>query len=279
MENVPPWEVERVRSEPRVAVVAFDAPRYDYIGWNGARPPLDDPRVRRALTQAIDRGALVEELLHGFGRVSRGPVPSFTWGADRDLEPWPYDPEEARRLLAECGFAPRPGDGVLERDGRPLDLTLTTNAGNRLREAVQVKVQEQLSRIGVKVRLEPLEMRAFVERNVAGSFDAYVGGWTVAGRSLDELFGSASRPPAGSNVVAYDSPEADRLLAAIDAARDWREAKPVLSLLQRRIHEDQPYTFLYEVRRLAAIGRRLRGVTIDHAGDPLAHLERDWVVR
>jgi hypothetical protein len=55
--------------------------------------------------------------------------------------------------------------------------------------------------------------------------------------------------------------------------------KPVLSVIQRRLHEDQPYTFLYEVQGLAASGPRLKGVRIDHPLDPLAHLERDWVVR
>jgi peptide/nickel transport system substrate-binding protein len=276
-ENVAPWEAERVRAAPGVTLIPFDAPRFDYIGWNGAHPPFDDPLIRRALTLAIDRRGLVEELLHGFGRISTGPVPSFVRGADPAIAPWPYDPDEARRLLGARGFLPG-RDGVLERDGHPLELTLTTNAGNRLREAVLVKVQEQLGRIGVRVEVRPLEMRTFVQANLAGHFDAYVGGWSVSGRILKELFGSASRPPRGSNVVAYASPEVDRLLDRLDEARTWHDALPVLHAIERRIHEDQPYTFLYETRRLAAVGPRLRGVTIDSPSDPLAHLERDWVV-
>jgi peptide/nickel transport system substrate-binding protein len=279
MENVPPWEAERVRAAPGLSLVAFDLPRFEYLGWNGARPPFDDPVVRRALTMAIDREALVEELLHGFGRVSVSPVPSLTWGADRGIEPWPYDPQRALELLRSRGFVRRGEDAVLERDGKPLELTLTTNAGNRLREAVQIKVQEQLSRIGVRVQVQPLEMRTFVHRNLEGEFDAYVGGWSVSGRVLEELFGSRSAPPDGNNTVSYGSADVDRLLSELDDARDWREMKPVLSVIQRRLHEDQPYTFLYEVQGLAASGPRLKGVRIDHPLDPLAHLERDWVVR
>jgi len=279
MENVPPWEAERIRAARGLSLLAFDVPRFEYLGWNGARAPFDDPVVRRALTMAIDREALVEELLYGFGRVSVGPVLSETWGADREIAPWPYDPRRALELLRSRGFERRGEDGLLERDGKPIELTLTTNAGNRLRESVQIKIQEQLSRIGVRVHIQPLEMRTFVHRNLAGEFDAYVGGWSVSGRVLEELFGSRSVPPQGSNVVAYRSADMDRMLAALDGAHDWRQMKPVLSVIQRRLHEDQPYTFLYEVRGLAASGPRLQGVRIEHPLDPLAHLERAWVVR
>ena len=69
-----------------------------------------------------------------------------------DVEPWPYDRDEARRRLAELGFGPGE-DGVLERDGQRLSFTLTTNTGNRVREDVLVKVQAQLKEIGVEVDL------------------------------------------------------------------------------------------------------------------------------
>ena len=276
MENVPPWEAERVAASEGMRLIPILVPRYDYIGWNGARPPFDDPAVRRAMTLAIDREALVEELLYGYGRVSVGPVLSYTWGADPDIEAWLHDPARARQLLAERGFT-QGANGILQRDGRPLSITLTTNAGNRVREAALIKIQAQLLRVGVKANLRLLEMKTFRERNVSGEFDAYLGGWSLSGRVLKELFGSQHRPPRGVNVVAYSSPEADRILESLDAAREWAEMKPMLSAFQRRIHEDQPYTFLYEVRRLTGVGPRLQGVFGEVPADPLAHLENDWV--
>ncbi len=278
VEGVAPREAARVRAAPGTRLLAFDYPMYDYVGWNGAKAPLDDPAVRRALTMAIDRKGIVDDLLYGFGRVSAGPVLSFWWGADPTLEPWGYDPEEARRLLADRGYAPRPGDGVLVRDGKPFEIEMTTNAGNRLRESVVVKIQSQLSRIGVRVKPAPLEMRTFVHRNTIGEFDSYVGGWRFSGKiDLRSLFGSREDPPRGSNVVRYRSAEVDRLLDVFDGAREWRDAKPALDGLQREIHRDQPYTFLYETQRLAAAGPRLHGVEIDVPADPLARLERWWV--
>ena len=63
--------------------------------------------LRRAMTLAIDREALVQDLLYGYGRVSNGPLPSSWWGAERDRRPWPFDPDQARGLLADRGFERR----------------------------------------------------------------------------------------------------------------------------------------------------------------------------
>ncbi len=280
VEGISPEDASRARSAPGVKVLAFDVPQFDYIGWNARRPPLDDPMVRRALTLAVDRKALVEDLLYGYGRVSAGPLLSFWWSADPTLEPWPFDPAHARAILAERGFAARPGDGVLVRDGKPLEVEMTTNAGNRLREAVLVKVQEQLRRIGVAVAPRPVEMKTFRQKNMAGDFDAYVSGWRFSGKlDLGPIFGSDGLPPKGNNVVAYRSAEADRLFEDLGRASDWRAMKPIYAAIQRRIHEDQPYTFLYETERLAAVGPRLHGVEPDVPADPLARIERWWVER
>jgi peptide/nickel transport system substrate-binding protein len=279
LEGLPPQDAERAEKTPGMKVIAFDNPMFDYIGWNERRPPFDDPMVRRAMTLAIDRERIVEDLLFGHGKVSTGPLLSFTWTADRALAPWPYAPEEARRILAGRGWAAR-GDGVLVRDGKPLELEMTTNAGNRLREAVLVRIQEQLGRVGVLVHPRPLEMKTFRQKNAAGDFDAYVGGWRFSGKvDLASIFGSAAVPPEGSNVVGYRSREADRLLAELSSASEWTAMRPLFSALALRIHEDQPYTFLYEGKRLAVAGPRLHGVEIDVPADPLARLDRFWVER
>jgi peptide/nickel transport system substrate-binding protein len=268
LEGVPPQDAKRLAATQGLSLVAFDYPMFDYVGWNGARKPFDDPDVRRALTLAIDRKAIVETLLYGYGRVSVSPLLSTWWAADPTLTAWPYDPDEARRILAAKGY-----DGA-----HPLTFELTTNAGNRVREAVTVKIQEQLSRIGVNAVPRSFEMKAFRERNVAGNYDAYVAGWRFNGKlDLASIFGSKAVPPAGSNVVDYRSPEADRLLEAIDDATTWQDAKDAYAHFARRIHEDQPYTFLYEGKRIAALGPRLRGMRIDVPSDPLARLESCWI--
>jgi len=270
LEGVPARDAQRL-DEPgstSVRLVAFDPPKYDFIGWNGGRPPFDDPELRRALTQAIDREALVDEMLFGFGRVSRGPLPGATWGVERTLEPWPCDPKAARAALAKLGFG----------SGRPLSFELLTNSGNRVREEMLVKIQEQLARVGVRVTVRTLEMKTLRQQVAAGDYDAYLGGWTFSGKiDLASLFASDRVPPAGLNVVRYRAPAVDREIARLDAATSGAEMLAPLREIQLRIHEDAPYTFLYEPRRVAGYGARLHGVIVDVPTDPLARLDRFWV--
>lgn len=279
VEATPP-DVEAAAGDPRVRLVPFDYPMFDYVGWNTSRPPFDDPEIRRALTLGIDRDALVEELLGGYGRVGTGPVLSWWWMADRSIEPWPHDPDRSRRILASKGYSPEGPDGMLARDGAPLRFEILTNAGNGLRESALVKIQEQLRRIGVEARPRPLEMQTFRSLAMKGDFDAYVGGWRMTGRvDLRPLFGSEAVPPAGGNVVRYRSEEVDRLLTTLESASDWTGMKPAFDAIQRRLHEDQPYTFLYEAQRVAVLGPALHGVHFRVPSDPLAHLEECWLRR
>jgi peptide/nickel transport system substrate-binding protein len=270
IDGVSPADAKRLDGARGASLIPYDNPMFDYIGWNGAKPPFDDPAVRRALTLAIDREAVVDDLLFGYGRVSAGPLLSGWWPADATLKPWPYDPQEAERILTQKGYG---------RD-HPLKLELMSNAGNRLREAVAVKVQEQLAKVGVAATPRTVEMRALREASASGRYDAYIGGWRFSGKlDLKSIFGSGSLPPGGSNVVAYRSPETDRLIGALGTATDWRGAKSAYAQIARQLHSDQPYTFLYEAERLVAIGPRVRGAVVDVPADPFARLERIWLAR
>lgn len=263
-DGLSPLDAERVQASPRLRVVAGASRQFDYIGWNTRRAPFDDPEVRRALTLAIDRQALVDTLWRGFARVAAGPVPAGVWARDPALAPWPYDPDQARALLARRGFADHDGDGVLDRDGRPLRFELTTNVGNRLRSDAAVLIRDQLRRVGVDVEPRALELQALIERNRTGDFDATISGWAIdTTLDLRPYFHSAEIAD-GQNFVAYRNAELDRALDGARGEPDLASARPLLVRVQRILHQEQPYTFLWEPRRLVAVARDLEGVEVTH---------------
>jgi peptide/nickel transport system substrate-binding protein len=271
LDGVPPRDAQRMATDSDLTLLPYDEPAYSYLGWNGNRPPFDDAELRRALTLAIDREALVEDLLYGFGRVSNGPLPSSWWGASREQEPWPYDPEQARRILAAKGFSVAEGLGSPPSGGRHLAFELITNSGNRLREEMLVKIQEQLGRIGVRVTTLPVEMGTLRQKVGGGDYDSYLGSWVLSGRVDLSIF---FRSDGTYNFGGYRSAATDDLFEQIDGVTDWGQIEPLLRQVQKQIHEDQPYTFLYETRRIAAHGPRIAGMAIDVPSDPLAGLER-----
>ena len=256
VEGIPPDRADEVAKAPGRRLEVVPSRRYAAIVWNTRRPPLDDPLVRRALTLAIDRGALVEALWGGRARIADSPVPSTVWAHPQDLRPWPFDPAESRRLLAARGFRDADGDGMLERAGEPWRLELASTTGQSRRDAL-VLVQDQLRRAGIGAELAFREPSTHRAKLTSHDFDGALAVWGID-TSMSLRYGFDSRDPEGNNWGRYRNPEVDRLLDEIDRLPDRAAAKPLLARLQHLLHEDQPYTFLWEPPVLVGLDARLR---------------------
>ena len=257
VDGVPPDRADEVERTPGRRLASVWARQYNAIVWNTRQPPLDDVAVRRALTMAIDRPGLVEALWHGRARVGDSPILSTVWAHPADLHPWPYDPAAARRLLESRGFRDADGDGTLERGGKPLAIELSTTTPNQVRRDALVLIQDQLKRAGVAVTTAFREPSAQRAKLAAHEFDGALTAWGID-TGLDLRYGFDSRDPDGTNWGRYRNPEVDRLLDAVDREPDRSTAGPLLARLQHLLHEDQPYTFLWEPPRLIGFDARLQ---------------------
>ncbi len=277
IEAVPPREAHRVEADPQLRLVTFPDRAYTFIGWNLRRPLFADRRVRRALTLAIDRDAILRSARAGYGRPGIGPVLSTMWAFDRSLAPLPHDPAAARKLLAEAGWRDSDGDGVLDRDGQRFAFELMTNAGNETRHDILVLVQADLARVGIEVRPRLLEWGAMNGLLQRGNFDAVLSAWRESTRiDLGPIWHSAAPGEPTYNWVGYRNPEVDRLLEAVEELSDFAEQKPLLDRIQKAIVADQPYTFLYESDRLVALSKRIGDADINSAS-PYFNLDR-WTI-
>lgn len=251
---------ERIRREPGVELIDYWGPSFIFLGWNLTREPFDDPEVRRALTLAIDRQTLVDNVWGEFGRVSNSPVIQNVWIYNRDLEPWPYDPQRARRMLADLGWTDSDGDGKLDKDGKKLAFELATNSDNRQRMDAAVLIQSQLAQVGVEATPRGMEFQSLITRIEQGDFEATIQGWTMP-TGLDFKFAfHTDEIGDGNNFVGYSNPEVDRLLEEFRLQPEVADGEPLLLRLQELLHQDLPYTFLWESKRAVGVSGRLREV-------------------
>jgi peptide/nickel transport system substrate-binding protein len=256
-----PTDARQIEANPRLQLIAYDFPRLTVaVAWNNEHPLFSDPEVRRALTLAIDRQAIVDTLWGSYGKVAVSPIPSPVWAHDRSIQPWPYDREEARRILAAKGWKDSDGDGVLDKGGKPFSFELGSNAGNQQRNDAAVMIQEQLKQVGVQVQPRVMEFGTLMSQADAGQFAALIAGLTIdTGMDLTVYFHSRSVGTA-LNFIRYRDPEVDRLTEQVLSVADLEQARPHLKRMQQIMHRDQPLTFLWESQRLNAANRRIQDV-------------------
>lgn len=258
VDQVPPAEAATIEASPTLRLVSYWRRQYNFLCWNLRRPILGEAAVRRALTGAIDRQSLVDTLWFGHARVAVSPIISSVWARDPELEPWPYDPQASRRELEALGWLDDDGDGFLERDGQALAFELLTNANSDVRVDAAVMIQEQLRRIGVAVEVETLEFNTVIRRSLEDEFDAVLGAWTID-TSLDLTYAFHSDSVGdGYNFGDYENPALDVLIDEGRFEIDPDRRVALLREAQRIIHLDQPYTFLWESRKLAGLSHRVQ---------------------
>lgn len=241
----------------------YVTPYFGYVAWNVRRPELADPRVRRALAAAFDWEPWIDAFYGGLAfRVTGEQFPGSP-GYDRELEPVPYDPRAAEELLREAGWYDRDGDGVVDRDGRPLAIELAAPAGNPVSAAFGLAFQERLAAIGVSLELVELEWATLAERLAARDFDAVSLGLTLDLESdPEQLWHSRWADGGGANRSGLADPEVDRLIDAIQVELDDARRAELFHALQRRVHALQPFLFGVCVARRFAMARRVRNVQL-----------------
>ncbi len=244
--GVDPWAVGHFQEDKRFDLFSAPSSSYTYVGWNLRRPIFQDERVRQALAHAVNVPEMVKYILYGHGEQSTGIFTPKMWFFDPHIEPFAYDPEKARQLLAEAGWKPGK-DGILERDGQRFTFTLITNNGNEIRRDIATLVQDDLKKLGIEVRIELYEWAVFLKNFITkGTFDAMVLGWAL-GPDYDQyqIWHSSQSNPEQLNVVNYRNPKVDKLLEEIRQEYNREKIIALAGELQGTIYRDQPYLFLY----------------------------------
>lgn len=230
-----------------------------YISLNMQQKPFDNLKVRQALNYAINKQALVKVAFSGFAEPSTGVVPVGVDFAQK-YDAWPYDPKKARDLLAEAGYA------------NGFETTLWSGYNNTTAQKVIQFIQQQLSQVGIKAKIEAMEtgQRVAKVESVQDPAKAevrmYYSGWSAstaeADFALSPLLATASWPPKMFNTAYYSNAEVDQALEDALKTTDRSKKTELYKKIQDTVWADAPWVFLTTDRLLYVHNKKLSGLNV-----------------
>ena len=250
MVETPPDSLRQFQSDDRFQVLEQAGPHLWFLILNTKEGPFADKRVRQAVNYAINKKALVENVLQGTAEVAAGPTPpAFGWAYDESLQPYPYAPDKATKLLKDAGH-----------DGKELVFYVTEGGSGMLDPvAMGTAIQADLQKVGMKVKIETYEWNTFlgkVNPGLEGKADMAEMAWmTNDPDTLPYLaLRSAAMPDKGGfNSGYYANPKVDELLNAARTETDQARRATLYQEMQRIVHDDAPWAFVANWKQSAVV--------------------------
>ena len=233
---------------------------FSWIGWNLDRPVLKDRAVRRALGLLFDREKLRRTILKEVPQNANCIFYHLGKGCDPAAKQEAFDPGEAAKLLAAAGWGDTDGDGVLDRGGTALKLSIIYPRGQPGERAgaprLQGAAQARRGRAGAgQGRVVGLHRKA-----AQHEFDACTLAWVGTTENDPYQVWHSSQVDDGSNYVSYKNPEMDALILRMRSEFDVEKRMSMFREVNAGVLRDAPYLLLYHQPRRTLVSRRLRGV-------------------
>ena len=262
MVGTPPDFVAQLEKNPNVAMLKQVGAHVWYLGINNQKKPFGDKRVRQAMNYAVNKEAIVRDVLKGTGSMSAGPVLPGTWGADAGLKPYPYDPARAKRLLAEAGYP----------NGFSTTLWVPeSGSGMQSPVAMSTVIQSNLRAVGINVALQTFEWGAFIAKLRSKEQELFALSWMAGNEDPDmvmyPLLHSSQWTPGGPNRAMYKNDTFDELLHQARLTTDEKKRAELYRQAQRIMHDDPPWIFIDHEIQTAAHARRVQGFKLHPSFD------------
>lgn len=246
-------------------------------------PIFGDRLVRQAVAHAIDSRRIINQVVLGEAvQIPSNVLPSIRWAFDEDLIPYGYDPETARELLQEAGWIDGNDDGTREKEGRELRTAILVNVENEQRVRIAEMVSEDLTAVGFDTTLQIVDWPSVLWDQLGQRFDIVVSEWAALGFDPHDarLWSASTDDPAdGTNFVSFYDAVVEREFNAAETqsgcAPEMRSMR--YRNIQRRVHEQAPYVFLYVPFEHIAWNTRLHG--FNPGSWSLNHDFEDWYLQ
>ncbi len=230
--EIPPKDFASIKANPDLAALTLERSRYNWLLPNNSRKPFDNPKVRQAISYAIDRQALVGGAFFGLATpILGGVIPQWNWAFAPDLQPVPPNgaPEKAKALLAEAGYP----------NGFETTMTIASSFPNLM--AIVPIIQQNLAKVGVSAKIGTMEIpRYWDEVWSTSNFDITTMYWLSPLADPDDFVSNNYHSGMAINVQKYSSAEMDKLLEDAKTASTQEQRKELYRKMQELSFRDMP---------------------------------------
>lgn len=247
-------DYKQVKDDPSVSleIKKWDRSATFYLGLNQTHyAPFKNKKVRQAFAHAIDRDAIVKSVLLGVNDKAEGVVPKGIFSYDEQFKGLDYNPETAKKLLAEAGFP----------DGKGLPaLTLSFREQQPdLRKTAEV-VKEQLAAIGVNVSLNEMEWGTFLKTNENNQTDFFHMRWSADYIDPQNFLSLLLSTTGHENHTGYSNPQFDALCKQADSETDQAKRVTLYRQAEKIVADDAPWVPLYYQKDLELMKPYVSGI-------------------
>lgn len=264
--GIPPKDIKSIKSESHIQTHQYYDLIYSYLAFNFNNTHFKDVRVRKAITHAIHKEAIVKGVLKGHGKAAALPSSHLLWSyPDTPITAPSFDIEKSKSLLKDAGYTLNEKTNVLEKNGTAFEFTIITNKGNKEREKTAQIIQQSLKLINIKVNLQIMEWSAFLKivnnPTPPKEFDAVILGWSLSIEPDSYSIWHSSQYPKGFNFIGYKNEKVDALLTQGRLETDQEKRKAIYKDMYTEIVNDAPYVFLYYPETTIGTNTLLKGLS------------------
>jgi peptide/nickel transport system substrate-binding protein len=251
--DVPPDSLDDLRKDPNIVVAETNSSAVWYVVLNTRHPILKDRRVRQALNYAVNKEAIIRDILKGTAIVAVSPLsPVYGPYAEPGVQRYPYDPEKAKALLKEAGHP------------NGFDLTFfVPESGSGMQSPVEMGtvIQANLAAVGVRAKIQSMEWGAYLKKYLDGPDMAEMS-WNPSIGDPDHMMYmllSSDRFPPAFNAGFYQNQKVDELLRKGRTTIDEKDRVALYREAQKLVTEDAPWIIVDHGKQVIVHRKRVQG--------------------
>lgn len=262
--NIPPDELARLKESGEYTVLEQAGMHVWYLIFNADKEPFNKKEVRQAVNYAINKRAIVEDLLQNTGVVATGPLPPVVWGYTDDVPSYEYNPDKARELLAQAGYP----------DGFTVDFWVPeSGSGMQQPRAMAAAIQADLRQVGIEMNIQTFEWGTYLDKVLGPREElpevfemSWIGDNGDPDNFLYILLSGEQWPPAGFNMGYYRNEQVDELLREAQRTNDQAERQRLYEEALRILVDDAPWAWIDHETQIVAMKKSIQGFKLHPTG-------------